>query len=238
MIQRCLTVALIFMLTCTSVFAKEEINKKEKEKTRVDGWHAQSRLNASQWVGAWLISRDGEARHVWSLKPDGTGRSYAFLPNKKGKMQFAFGYDIHWYFDPFTQMANIKTGRRIICRRGKIYPYFLTLKSYESDYAVRGKFAWQTTWTEVSIGRNRLHKSLVVFVAPLSAWHDPERDAPCPEFPSLDLEKDIDSALKSWEREESPDLEVDTTPAQGEPEFEGEELKETAKKGVKKRKRN
>ncbi|WKD49924.1 hypothetical protein [Microbulbifer spongiae] len=194
-----------------------------------------SRLDASQWVGAWLISRDGEARHVWSLKPDGTGRSYAFL-NRNGKMQFVFGYDIHWYFDPFTQMANIKTGRRLICRRGKIYPYFLTLKSYESDYAVRGKFAWQTTWTEVSIGRNRLHKSLVVFLAPLSAWHDPGRDAPCPEFPSLHLEKDIDMALQRWEEEESPDAEKNNRSRPGE--TESRELEESKKKSVNKDKRN
>lgn len=236
MSQRILVITLVFLLNCATAFAKQEIKEKQ-EKTQTEGWQAESELEAGQWVGAWLISRDGEARHVWSLKPDGTGRSYAFLPSN-GKMQFAFGYDIHWYFDPFTQMANIKTGRRIICRRGKIYPYFLTLKSYESDYAVRGKFAWQTTWTEVSIGRNRLHKSLVVFVAPLSAWHDPERDAPCPEFPSLGLEKDIDKALHSWEKDESPELEVDTSPAPGEPEFDGEVLKETGKKGVKRRRRN
>ncbi|GAB2891813.1 hypothetical protein GCM10027180_22410 [Microbulbifer echini] len=235
--QRPLVLALIFLLTCVAASAKEEQKKEKEKKQRVTGWHAQSRLDASQWVGAWLISRDGEARHVWSLKSDGTGRSYAFLP-QNGKMQFAFGYDIHWYFDPFTQMANIKTGRRIICRRGKIYPYFLTLKSYESDYSVRGKYAWQTTWTEVSIGRNHLHKSLVVFVAPLSAWHDPERNAACPEFPHVRLEKAIDRVLQRWEQKDSPELEVDTTPAPGEPEFEGEELKKPAKKSVKGRKRN
>ncbi|MFA0809618.1 hypothetical protein [Microbulbifer epialgicus] len=240
MTQWPLAMAMVFLFACAAASAKQE-NKPEKkehqEKSKPSGWQARSRLDANQWVGAWLISRDGEARHVWSLKSDGTGRSYAFLP-RNGEMQFAFGYDINWYFDPFTQMANIKTGRRIICRRGKIYPYFLTLKSYESDYAVRGKFAWQTTWTEVSIGRNRLHKSLVVFVAPLSAWHDPERDTPCPEFPSLRIEKDIDMILQSWKKEESPDEQVDTTPAQGEPEFEGEELKKPEKKGVKTRKRN
>ncbi|WP_444918688.1 hypothetical protein [Microbulbifer sp. JMSA003] len=206
---------LIFVVTANA--------SEEKRKTLNEGWHAKSRYDASQWVGAWLISRDGEARHVWSLKPDGTGRSYAFL-RQNGEMQFVFGYDINWYFDPFTQMANIKTGRRIICKRGKIYPYFLTLKSYESDYAVRGKFAWQTTWTEVSIGRNRLHKSYVVFVAPLSAWHDPDRDSPCPKFPRVRLEKDIDAVLKSWEVEQDSS-EVDTTPAPNEPEFDGEELR-------------
>ncbi|WP_444903542.1 hypothetical protein ACJJH9_19645 [Microbulbifer sp. DLAB2-AF] len=241
MMQKSLVLTLVFLLTAFSAFAKEEQKKKEKQSEQTQqrnaGWHAQSKLNASQWVGAWLISRDGEARHVWSLKPDGTGRSYAFLPHD-GKMQFAFGYDIHWYFDPFTQMANIKTGRRIICRRGKIYPYFLTLKSYESDYSVRGKFAWQTTWTEVSIGRDRLHKSLIVFVAPLSAWHDPGKGAPCPEFPRVRLEKAIDRMLQRWEKKDSPDLEVNTAPAPGEPELEGEELKKTNKKRVKTRQRN
>lgn len=164
------------------------------------GWSSESRLEASQWVGSWLISRDGEARHVWSLRADGKGRSYAFLESD-GEMRFAYGYDIRWYFDPYTQMAHIKTERRLVCRGGRVYPYFLTLKSYESDYAVKGKFAWQTTWTEASIGRNHLHKSLVVFVAPLSAWHDPQKDAPCPEFPRVDLEKDIDLALERWTRE-------------------------------------
>ncbi|WOX03916.1 hypothetical protein [Microbulbifer pacificus] len=188
------------------------------------GWQARSRLQAEQWVGNWLISRDGEAQHVWSLKRDGTGRSYAFS-DQGGTMKFAYGYDIRWYFDPFTQMANIKTERRIVCRGGRIYPYFLTLKSYESDYAVRGKYAWQTTWTEASIGANYLQKSLVVFVAPLSGWHNPEKDAPCPEFPRMDIEKDIDLALDRWEMEAVRQQEqVDTTPAEGEPEFEGEEF--------------
>lgn len=163
-------------------------------------WHSDSRLEAKQWVGAWLISRDGEARHIWSLKADGTGRSYAFM-ERSGEMRFVYGYDIRWYFDPFTRMANIKTERRIVCRGGKVYPYFLTLKSYESDYAVKGKFTWQTTWTEANTGRNRLHKSQVVFVAALSAWRDPPKDVPCPKFPSLDLERDIDLALDRWERE-------------------------------------
>ncbi|MCX2830883.1 hypothetical protein [Microbulbifer thermotolerans] len=163
-------------------------------------WKTDSHLDAKQWVGAWLISRDGEARHVWSLKADGTGRSYAFLEHG-GEMRFAYGYDIRWYFDPFTQMAHIKTERRIVCRGGKIYPYFLTLKSYESDYAVKDKFTWQTTWTEASIGKNRLHKSQVVFVAALSSWQDPTRGVSCPKFPSLKLERDIDLALDRWERE-------------------------------------
>lgn len=189
-----------------------------------DGWQVQSRLQASQWVGDWLISRDGEARHVWSLRADGSGRSYAFIESD-GKMRFTYGYDISWYFDPFTQMANIKTERRIVCRAGKIYPYFLTLKSYESDYAVRGKYAWQTTWTEASIGQNHLHKSLVVFVAPLSGWHNPSRDESCPDFPRMGLEKDIDHALDGWDRDarrEAAAAQLDTTPAPGEPEFKGE----------------
>lgn len=188
------------------------------------GWQAKSRLEATQWVGSWLISRDGEAQHVWSLNKDGSGRSYAFS-EQGGKMKFSYGYDIRWYFDPFTQMANIKTERRIVCRDGKIYPYFLTLKSYESDYAVKGKYAWQTTWTEASIGTNHLHKSLVVFVAPLSGWHNPEKDTPCPEFPRMDIEKDIDLALDRWDMEAAREQElVDTTPAEGEPEFEGEDF--------------
>ncbi|WP_299597962.1 hypothetical protein [uncultured Microbulbifer sp.] len=188
------------------------------------GWDAESRLKATQWVGNWLISRDGEAQHVWSLNKDGTGRSYAFSRSGE-KMKFSYGYDIRWYFDPFTQMANIKTERRIVCRGGRLYPYFLTLKSYESDYAVKGKYAWQTTWTEASIGRNYLHKSLVVFVAPLSGWHNPEKDAPCPKFPRMDVEKDIDMALDRWEMEEEVTEElVDTSPVEGEPEFEGEEF--------------
>ena len=189
-----------------------------------EGWKVKSRLAADQWVGNWLISRDGEARHVWSLNADGTGRSYAFSRHGD-EMQFAYGYDIRWYFDPFTQMANIKTERRIVCRSGRVYPYFLTLKSYESDYAVKGKYAWQTTWTEASIGRNYLHKSLVVFVAPLSGWHNPQKDAPCPEFPQMALEKDIDTALDTWEVEaqRAANL-VDTTPVEGEPEFDGEEF--------------
>ena len=191
-----------------------------------EGWKVKSRLEADQWVGNWLISRDGEARHVWSLNADGTGRSYAFSRHGDD-MHFAYGYDIRWYFDPFTQMANIKTERRIVCRSGRLYPYFLTLKSYESDYAVKGKYAWQTTWTEASIGRNYLHKSLVVFVAPLSGWHNPEKDDPCPEFPQMALEKDIDTALDTWEveaqRAASANL-VDTTPVEGEPEFNGEEF--------------
>ncbi|WP_345549632.1 hypothetical protein [Microbulbifer aestuariivivens] len=193
------------------------------------GWEADSRLEAKQWVGDWLISRDGEARHVWSLNADGSGRSYAFINSQNG-MRFAYGYDIHWYFDPFTQMANIKTERRIVCRGGRIYPYFLTLKSYESDYAVRGKFAWQTTWTEASIGENHLHKSLVVFVAPLSGWHNPGKDAACPEFPSLAIERDIDAALDRWEQQArseaaaAQDPEVDTTPAADEPEFDGKDF--------------
>ncbi|SDK45081.1 hypothetical protein [Microbulbifer yueqingensis] len=190
------------------------------------GWEADSRLQASQWVGDWLISRDGEARHVWSLKADGSGRSYAFSKRDDGSMRFAYGYDIEWYFDPFTQMANIKTERRIVCRGGKVYPYFLTLKSYESDYAVRGKYAWQTTWTEASIGENNLHKSLIVFVTPLSGWHNPRKDAPCPEFPSIDLERDIDRALEQWERDAERDRAnaEDVTPAADEPQIEGEKF--------------
>lgn len=188
------------------------------------GWQAKSRLNADQWVGNWLISRDGEAQHVWSLSQDGSGRSYAFS-EQDGEMKFSYGYDIRWYFDPFTQMANIKTERRIVCRGGKIYPYFLTLKSYESDYAVKGKYAWQTTWTEASIGTNTLHKSLVVFVAPLSGWHNPDKDAPCPVFPRMDIEKDIDLALDRWDMEAArQEALVDTTPAEGEPEFDGEDF--------------
>ncbi|MFC6633954.1 hypothetical protein [Microbulbifer taiwanensis] len=225
MIQRRFILTLIFICAASAALAAEP------EQEEVDGgWQAESRLEADQWVGAWLISRDGEARHVWSLKADGTGRSYAFLESD-GDMRFAYGYDIHWYFDPFTQMANIKTERRIVCRGGRLYPYFLTLKSYESDYAVKGKFAWQTTWTEASIGRNLLHKSLVVFVAPLSAWYDPVKDAPCPDFPSLNLEKDIDMALDRWEGEAQPAIDVDTRPAAGEPEFEGEEFIELSKDG-------
>ncbi|WP_323846050.1 hypothetical protein [Microbulbifer magnicolonia] len=218
MIQRRFILTLTFL--CIGFAAWAVASEQEDETV---GWEAESRFEADQWVGSWLISRDGEARHVWSLKGDGSGRSYAFL-EQNGEMRFVYGYDIHWYFDPFTQMANIKTERRIVCRGGKVYPYFLTLKSYESDYAVRGKFAWQTTWTEASIGENRLHKSLVVFVAPLSAWHDPEKGAPCPDFPSLSLEKDIDLALDRWEREAQPSIDVDTAPAEGEPEFEGEEF--------------
>lgn len=195
-----------------------------KEEQQYPGWDAQSRLQADQWVGNWLISRDGEAQHVWSLNRDGTGHSYAFL-ERGGKMKFAYGYDIRWYFDPFTQMANIKTERRKVCRGGRVYPYFLTLKSYESDYAVKGKYAWQTTWTEASIGRNYLHKSLVVFIAPLSGWHNPNKGAPCPQFPRMDIEKDIDTALDRWQREsESHEQLVDTTPVEGEPEFNGEEF--------------
>ncbi|WP_237059934.1 hypothetical protein [Microbulbifer sediminum] len=191
------------------------------------GWQTESRLEAEQWVGDWLISRDGEAHHVWSLKADGSGRSYAFTERKNGDMRFAYGYDIQWYFDPFTQMANIKTERRIVCRGGKLYPYFLTLKSYESDYAVRGKYAWQTTWTEASIGENNLHKSLIVFVTPLSGWHNPRKDAPCPEFPSIELEQDIDRALDRWDSEAerarvSAESAKDVTPADDEPEIEGE----------------
>jgi len=199
------------------------------DEAQYPGWDAESRLKAEQWVGNWLISRDGEAQHVWSLNRDGTGRSYAF--SRSGdEMTFSYGYDIRWYFDPFTQMANIKTERRIVCRGGRLYPYFLTLKSYESDYAVKGKYAWQTTWTEASIGRNYLHKSLVVFVAPLSGWHNPEKDAPCPEFPRMDIEKDIDTALDRWEMEaEVNDALVDTSPVEGEPEFEGEEFGPAAK---------
>ncbi|WP_444929207.1 hypothetical protein ACJJIF_15355 [Microbulbifer sp. SSSA002] len=192
------------------VFALMTNASEEKRKTLNDGWQAKSRYHAHQWVGAWLISRDGEARYVWSLKPDGSGRSYAFL-RRDGTMQFVFGYDINWYFDPFTQMANIKTERRIVCRQGKLYPYFLTLKSYESDYAVRGKFAWQTTWTEVSIGQNRLHKSFIVFVAPLSAWHDPESGAACPSFPPVRLEQDIDAELRRWDAEQDSSA-VDVSP--------------------------
>ncbi|WP_428819699.1 hypothetical protein [Microbulbifer sp. MCCC 1A16149] len=200
-----------------------------ENKTQYPGWDADSRLEASQWVGNWLISRDGEAQHVWSLNRDGTGRSYAFSKHGE-KMKFSYGYDIRWYFDPFTQMANIKTERRIVCRGGRLYPYFLTLKSYESDYAVKGKYAWQTTWTEASIGRNYLHKSLVVFVAPLSGWHNPQKDAPCPEFPRMDVEKDIDIALDRWELEaQRQETLVDTTPVEGEPEFDGEEFGPAAK---------
>ena len=196
----------------------------QQEEKHYPGWNTESRLEADQWVGNWLISRDGEAQHVWSLNKDGTGRSYAFSRSGE-KMKFSYGYDIRWYFDPFTQMANIKTERRIVCRGGRLYPYFLTLKSYESDYAVKGKYAWQTTWTEASIGRNYLHKSLVVFVAPLSGWHNPEKDAPCPRFPRMDIEKDIDLALDRWEQEAHQVEElVDTTPVEGEPQFEGEEF--------------
>ncbi|WP_193163583.1 hypothetical protein [Microbulbifer hainanensis] len=223
MIQRRFILALIIFFAGGTAVAADSGNDED------EGWEAQSRFEASQWVGNWLISRDGEARHVWSLKADGTGRSYAFIRHH-GKLRFAFGYDIHWYFDPFTQMANIKTERRIVCRNGRVYPYFLTLKSYESDYAVKGKFAWQTTWTEASIGQNYLHKSLVVFVAPLSAWHNPAKDAPCPEFPQMSLEKDIDVALDRWDREARREAEaaaVDTTPVEGEPEFDGEDFGET-----------
>ncbi|MEW5248608.1 hypothetical protein [Microbulbifer discodermiae] len=194
MIQPRLIVVLLVSLLPASVVAE----------AGDENWRAESRFEAAQWVGSWLISRDGEARHVWSLNADGTGRSYAFVEHK-GKMRFAYGYDIHWYYEPFTQMANIRTERRIVCRGGRVYPYFLTLKSYESDYAVRGKYAWQTTWTEASIGQNNLHKSLVVFVAPLSAWHNPDKDAPCPEFPSLPLERDIDTALQRWDKEAEGD---------------------------------
>ncbi|MCK7598135.1 hypothetical protein M0G74_12705 [Microbulbifer sp. CAU 1566] len=195
-----------------------------KDEAQYPGWATESRLKADQWVGNWLISRDGEAQHVWSLNKDGTGRSYAFSESG-GKMKFSYGYDIRWYFDPFTQMANIKTERRIVCRGGRLYPYFLTLKSYESDYVVKGKYAWQTTWTEASIGRNYLHKSLVVFIAPLSGWHNPEKDAPCPQFPRMDIEKDIDTALDRWDMEaEVSEVLVDTTPVEGEPEFQGEEF--------------
>ncbi len=204
--------------------ADPESERKQTEAGEYPGWQTESRLTADQWVGNWLISRDGEAQHVWSLNADGTGRSYAFS-ERGGEMKFAYGYDIRWYFDPFTQMANIKTERRIVCRGGKVYPYFLTLKSYESDYAVKGKYAWQTTWTEASIGRNYLHKSLVVFVAPISSWHNPEKDAPCPEFPSMALEKDIDTVLDNWELEAQMAADpVDTTPVEGEPEFEGEKF--------------
>ncbi|AOS96446.1 hypothetical protein AUP74_00981 [Microbulbifer aggregans] len=238
MAQRRLFLTLLIVFTAlqvTALGASERSSNVEgqedglsAEETPGWGWEAESRLEAQQWVGDWLISRDGEARHVWSLSADGTGRSYAFLENSDGEMRFAYGYDIHWYYDPFTQMANIKTERRIVCRSGRLYPYFLTLKSYESDYAVRGKFAWQTTWTEASIGENYLHKSLVVFVAPLSGWHNPSKDAPCPEFPSLALERDIDAALDRWDQEARAEaggvdgLDVDTTPAPGEPEFDGE----------------
>ncbi|MCW8127851.1 hypothetical protein [Microbulbifer halophilus] len=216
MIQRRFILTLAILLTCTGAVAAEG------EGEEGEGWHADSRFEAEQWVGDWLISRDGEARHVWSLDADGTGRSYAFV-ERGDEMRFTYGYDIRWYFDPFTQMANIKTERRIVCRSGRLYPYFLTLKSYESDYAVKGKYAWQTTWTEASIGRNLLHKSLIVFVAPLSGWHNPGKDDPCPAFPPMELEKDIDGALDRWEMQaERNSIEVDTTPAEGEPEFEGE----------------
>ena len=220
---------LIFLLSLAGVTAMAQ---EEGEVIEEEAWQAESRFEAEQWVGSWLISRDGEARHVWSLNADGTGRSYAFI-RRGDEMHFAYGYDIHWYFDPFTQMANIRTERRLVCRGGKVYPYFLTLKSYESDYAVRGKFAWQTTWTEASIGQNYLHKSLVVFVAPLSAWHNPSKDAPCPEFPSLTLERDIDSALDRWSQQAQSESaaqaaqaaqEVKSTPVEGEPEFEAEEF--------------
>ncbi|MCQ3829891.1 hypothetical protein HXX02_10585 [Microbulbifer elongatus] len=204
--------------------AARESEPESAEDGQYPGWDVDSRLEADQWVGNWLISRDGEAQHVWSLNKDGTGRSYAF--SRRGdEMKFSYGYDITWYFDPFTQMANIKTERRIVCRGGRLYPYFLTLKSYESDYAVKGKYAWQTTWTEASIGRNYLHKSLVVFVAPLSGWHNPEKDAPCPTFPRMDIENDIDMALDRWEQEEQQGEQlVDTTPVEGEPTFEGEKF--------------
>ncbi|WP_346838349.1 hypothetical protein [Microbulbifer sp. SAOS-129_SWC] len=221
--QRRFILTLALILTCGAAAANDRDGRDEAQ-----GWHAHSRLQASQWVGDWLISRDGEARHVWSLRADGTGRSYAFI-ERGGKMHFAFGYDIAWYFDPFTQMANIKTERRIVCRDGKIYPYFLTLKSYESDYAVRGKYAWQTTWTEASIGRNHLHKSLVVFVAPLSGWHNPSRDESCPSFPQMGLENDINRTLDRWDREakreakrEADAAQLDTSPAPGEPDVDAE----------------
>ena len=202
----------------------EEAAQGGGSEAQYEGWEVESRLEAAQWVGNWLISRDGEAQHVWSLNADGTGRSYAFSRNGDD-MRFAYGYDIRWYFDPFTQMANIRTERRIVCRGGRLYPYFLTLKSYESDYAVKGKYAWQTTWTEASIGRNYLHKSLVVFVAPLSGWHNPGKDEPCPDFPHMQLEKDIDTALDTWEVEaQRAATLVDTTPVEGEPEFDGEEF--------------
>ncbi|WP_237068078.1 hypothetical protein [Microbulbifer guangxiensis] len=237
MVQRCLFLTVLIFLNPLQAMAQGSTGGETADSSQVQesqarespgwGWAVKSRLEAAQWVGDWLISRDGEARHVWSLRADGTGRSYAFL-ERDGEMRFAYGYDIQWYFDPFTQMANIKTERRLVCRSGRVYPYFLTLKSYESDYAVRGKFAWQTTWTEASIGENYLHKSLVVFVAPLSGWHNPGKDAPCPEFPSLALERDIDAALDRWDQEaqaaagQAEGLEVDTTPAPDEPEFDGE----------------
>lgn len=213
MIQRRFILTLALLIACAGAVAAEGGDEE------IEGWQAESRLEAGQWVGSWLISRDGEARHVWSLNADGSGRSYAFT-ERGDEMRFAYGYDIRWYFDPYTQMANIKTERRIVCRDGRLYPYFLTLKSYESDYAVKGKFAWQTTWTEASIGRNHLHKSLVVFVAPLSAWHNPAKDAPCPDFPSLDLEKDIDRALDRWQRDAQRNIVADTEPAPDEPSIE------------------
>lgn len=236
MVQRRFILTVVLM--CSTLHAVAQVGGGAEERRPVAsaghespgwGWEAESRLEARQWVGDWLISRDGEARHVWSLNADGSGRSYAFIESG-GEMRFAYGYDIDWYFDPFTQMANIKTQRRIVCRSGRLYPYFLTLKSYESDYAVRGKFAWQTTWTEASIGENYLHKSLVVFVAPLSGWHNPVKGASCPEFPSLALERDIDAALDRWDQQaqaeagEADSLEVDTTPAPDEPEFQGEDF--------------
>lgn len=221
MVQRRFVLALALCCVCAAAGAVESGETQEP-----DGWHADSELSAAQWVGAWLISRDGEAQYVWSLGADGRGRAYTFT-EQGGEMRFSYGYDIRWYFDPFTQMANIKTERRIVCRSGKLYPYFLTLKSFESDYAVRGKFSWQTTWTEANIGESYLPKSLVNFVAPLSGWHDAGGGAPCPEFPQLRLEKDIDLALDGWEHEaQRTELEedVDLRPAADEPEFEGGEF--------------
>jgi hypothetical protein len=225
-VQQRFILALALCLTWGCAWGSEAAGENNEDEES-DGWEVISKLGVEQWVGSWLISRDGEAQHVWSLGADGRGRSYAFT-EQDGKMRFAYGYDIRWYFDPYTQMANIKTERRIVCRKGRLYPYFLTLKSYESDYAVKGKFAWQTTWTEASIGENYLLKSLVVFVAPITGWHNPVKGAPCPEFPSLRVETDIDLLLDRWAedaQQQQQQLEkIDTSPVEGEPEFEGEEF--------------
>lgn len=151
-----------------------------------------SRFTISDWHGSWLIARDGSARHVWSLNEDGSGRVYAFTREQGGQPAFSYGYDVSWYYDPYTGMANIKTGRRLVCRRGKVYPYFLTLKSYESDYKVESRNVWQTTWTEASIGDNTLHKSRIVFVGRLHDWINPQGGQPCPLLPDAELESALE----------------------------------------------
>ncbi|MCH9692624.1 MAG: hypothetical protein K0U59_11295 [Gammaproteobacteria bacterium] len=151
---------------------------------RVYSWSAGSHLQASHWVGSWLISRDGETRYVWSLNADGSGRIYTFK-NFMGKLKFDHAYDVYWYYEPFTQMANIKTERKIICRNDVVYPYFFTLKSYESDYWIKAKFFWVATWTETNTGKNYLSKTSVKFVEAISSWKDPQKGDKCPIFPNL-----------------------------------------------------